>query len=76
AFEELAQGERTAAALENHLTSLERKIEELLARADEDERLRQSRTAGVPSESSNGTGNTKGTAGVISTTGKTATSGS
>jgi len=38
AFQELAKGERTASALENHLTALERKIDELLAQADEEER--------------------------------------
>lgn len=38
AFKDLARGERAAAALEDHLDSLERKIEELLAKADEDER--------------------------------------
>ncbi|PSN65081.1 hypothetical protein BS50DRAFT_635898 [Corynespora cassiicola Philippines] len=38
AFKELARGERAAAALENHLDSLEKKIEEMLAKAEEDER--------------------------------------
>ncbi|CAI6341632.1 unnamed protein product [Periconia digitata] len=38
AFQELARGERAAAALENHLDSLERKIEDLLAKADADEK--------------------------------------
>ncbi|KAF2657365.1 hypothetical protein K491DRAFT_595255 [Lophiostoma macrostomum CBS 122681] len=38
AFKDLARGERAAAALENHLDSLEKKIEELLAKADEDEK--------------------------------------
>lgn len=37
AFKELARGERAAAAMENHLDSLEKKIEDLLAKADEDE---------------------------------------
>ncbi|KAJ9626595.1 hypothetical protein H2203_004228 [Taxawa tesnikishii (nom. ined.)] len=34
ALQELAKGERTAAALENHLTNLEARIEELLAQAN------------------------------------------
>jgi hypothetical protein len=38
AFKDLARGERAAAALENHLNSLEKKIEELLAKADEEDR--------------------------------------
>ncbi|ORX97551.1 hypothetical protein BCR34DRAFT_607228 [Clohesyomyces aquaticus] len=38
AFKDLARGERAAAALENHLDSLEKKIEELLAKADEEEK--------------------------------------
>lgn len=38
AFKDLARGERAAAALENHLDSLEKKIEELLAKAQEDEK--------------------------------------
>ncbi|PVI00275.1 hypothetical protein DM02DRAFT_655602 [Periconia macrospinosa] len=38
AFQEIARGERTATALENHLDSLEKNIEDLLAKADEDER--------------------------------------
>ncbi|KAF2206036.1 hypothetical protein GQ43DRAFT_467573 [Delitschia confertaspora ATCC 74209] len=37
-FQELARGERTATALENHLDALEKKIEELLAKADDEER--------------------------------------
>jgi exonuclease VII small subunit len=36
-MKELQRGERTAAALENHLDSLEKKIEELLAQADKAE---------------------------------------
>ncbi|KAF2280694.1 uncharacterized protein EI97DRAFT_453946 [Westerdykella ornata] len=40
AFQDLARGERTAAALENHLDALEKKIEELLAKADEEDRKR------------------------------------
>lgn len=37
AFQELAKGEQTATALENHLSALEAKIEELLAQADKDQ---------------------------------------
>ncbi|KAF1943640.1 hypothetical protein EJ02DRAFT_342821 [Clathrospora elynae] len=37
AFKELQQGEQTAAALENHLESLEKKIEALLAQAEKAE---------------------------------------
>lgn len=36
-MKELQRGEKTAAALENHLDSLEKKIEELLAQADKAE---------------------------------------
>jgi exonuclease VII small subunit len=36
-MKELQRGERTAAALEGHLDSLEKKIEELLAQADKAE---------------------------------------
>ncbi|KAF2178485.1 hypothetical protein K469DRAFT_598887 [Zopfia rhizophila CBS 207.26] len=38
AFKDLARGEQTAAALERHLDAVEKQIEELLARADENER--------------------------------------
>ncbi|TID27271.1 hypothetical protein E2P81_ATG00034 [Venturia nashicola] len=34
AFKELQRGEQTATALENHLSSLEKKIDELLASAE------------------------------------------
>ncbi|MCJ1241466.1 hypothetical protein MMC14_009471 [Varicellaria rhodocarpa] len=34
AFKDLAKGERTALAMENQLTSLERKIDDLLASVD------------------------------------------
>ncbi|KAG7007205.1 hypothetical protein G7Y79_00011g031030 [Physcia stellaris] len=34
AFQELAKGERTAAAMETQLTALERKIDDLLASVD------------------------------------------
>ncbi|KAF1953910.1 hypothetical protein CC80DRAFT_133080 [Byssothecium circinans] len=57
AFQELARGERAAAALENHLDSLEKKIEELLAKADEDEKNLKARpetSAETPSSSDTG----------------------
>ncbi|KAF1987833.1 hypothetical protein K402DRAFT_329876 [Aulographum hederae CBS 113979] len=38
ALKELAKGEQTAAAMENHLDNVERKIEELLKQAEEDEK--------------------------------------
>ncbi|KAF2141785.1 uncharacterized protein K452DRAFT_298450 [Aplosporella prunicola CBS 121167] len=34
AFKDLARGERTASAMEDHLTALERKIDEMLAQAN------------------------------------------
>jgi peptidoglycan hydrolase CwlO-like protein len=37
-MKELARGERTASALESHLDSLEKKIEELLAQAENAEK--------------------------------------
>ncbi|OCL08264.1 hypothetical protein AOQ84DRAFT_376902 [Glonium stellatum] len=57
AFQDLARGERTAAALESHLTALEKKIEELLAKADEEERAREEQSKNSraqPTESSSG----------------------
>jgi hypothetical protein len=59
AFKDLARGERAAAALENHLDSLEKKIEELLAKADEEERKlnMQPKPAGDKPPSTNGEGN-------------------
>lgn len=47
AFKELAEGEKQAAAMERHLDAVEKKIEELLAQAQEDERRMQ--TGKVPS---------------------------
>ncbi len=38
AFNDLARGERTASALEKHLDTLEKRIEELLVRAQENQR--------------------------------------
>ncbi|KAK5739416.1 hypothetical protein LTR17_005321 [Elasticomyces elasticus] len=50
AFQELAKGERTAAALENQLSSMEAKIEALLAEAEKEqqevERMRAGRLDG------------------------------
>ncbi|KAF1997987.1 hypothetical protein P154DRAFT_439960 [Amniculicola lignicola CBS 123094] len=46
AFKDLAKGERAAAALESHLDKLERQIEDLLAKADEDEQKMKSNPAG------------------------------
>lgn len=37
AFQELAKGERTATVLENQLSTMEAKIEELLARAEREQ---------------------------------------
>ncbi|KAJ4380227.1 hypothetical protein N0V86_004536 [Didymella sp. IMI 355093] len=45
AMKELARGERTASALENHLDSLEKKIEELLAQAEKAEKDMQTSTS-------------------------------
>ena len=54
-MKELARGERTAAALEGHLDSLEKKIEELLAQAEKAEQDMQtgaSSTSDKPSPNS------------------------
>ncbi|KAH7132095.1 hypothetical protein B0J11DRAFT_577041 [Dendryphion nanum] len=40
AFKELARGERAASALEDHLDSLEKKIEELLAKAEDEQKIK------------------------------------
>ncbi|KAK3075716.1 hypothetical protein LTR53_000758 [Teratosphaeriaceae sp. CCFEE 6253] len=53
AFQELAKGERTAAALENQLSSMEAKIEALLAQAEKDQEEIQ-RTRSRRSDSSSG----------------------
>lgn len=45
AMKELARGEQTASALENHLDSLEKKIEELLAQAEKAEKDMQTSTS-------------------------------
>jgi len=39
AFQELAKGEQTATALENHLTALEARIEALLAQANDNQNI-------------------------------------
>lgn len=50
AFRELAKGEQTASALEQQLSSMEKKLDELLARAEQDqkdvEKLAQAETSG------------------------------
>ncbi|KAF2441284.1 hypothetical protein P171DRAFT_488838 [Karstenula rhodostoma CBS 690.94] len=43
AFKELARGEGAATAMENHLDALEKKIKEMLAKAEEDEKALDSR---------------------------------
>ncbi|TKX26123.1 hypothetical protein C1H76_1475 [Elsinoe australis] len=51
AFQALAQGEHTATTLENHLTKLESRIDELLKQANENQELAQS-AATEPSSAS------------------------
>ncbi|CAO2648928.1 Nn.00g098770.m01.CDS01 [Neocucurbitaria sp. VM-36] len=52
AFKELQRGEHTAAALENHLDSLEKKIAELLAQAEKAEQeMKAHPTSGANSSS-------------------------
>ncbi|KAI7170340.1 hypothetical protein KC343_g6075 [Hortaea werneckii] len=53
AFQELARGEQTASALEDQLTSMEARIEELLARA---EREQQEAASGERQESNSSDG--------------------
>jgi exonuclease VII small subunit len=55
-MKELQRGERTAAALENHLDSLEKKIEELLAQADKAEQELQTHPSGSSEKTSPGEG--------------------
>ncbi|KAF4554079.1 Hypothetical protein D9617_5g069550 [Elsinoe fawcettii] len=51
AFQALAQGEQTATQLENHLTKLEARIEELMKQASENQELAQSAAAeGAPGQ--------------------------
>lgn len=56
-MKELARGERTASALESHLDSLEKKIEELLAQAEKAEKDIQ--TGATSSKGSSSTNDTK-----------------
>jgi len=44
AFQELATGEQTATALENHLTALEARIEALLAQANDNQNIAEERS--------------------------------
>ena len=60
AFQELAKGERTATALENQLSAMEAKIEELLAQAEREQqevqRMREAKSnTGSDQMESNGT---------------------
>ncbi|KAF1929835.1 uncharacterized protein M421DRAFT_4264 [Didymella exigua CBS 183.55] len=50
AMKELARGEQTAAALEGHLDSLEKKIEELLAQAENAEKDMQTGAEKISSQ--------------------------
>ncbi|KAF9692322.1 hypothetical protein EKO04_009489 [Ascochyta lentis] len=52
AMKELARGERTASALEGHLDSLEKKIEELLAQAEKAEKDLQTGASSASGEPS------------------------
>ena len=68
AFQELARGERTATALENQLSAMESRIEELLAQAERDhqevENMRAQRSsageAGVGQSEAGPDGNQQG----------------
>jgi exonuclease VII small subunit len=53
-MKELQRGERTAAALEGHLDSLEKKIEELLAQADKAEQELKTQPTQAGDKSSEG----------------------
>lgn len=44
AFKDLQRGEQTATALENHLSALEKKIDELLASAEENQNVATKKT--------------------------------
>lgn len=50
------RGERTAAAMENQLTALERKIDELLASVDQEDELDTSKTSEEKPETNGDTG--------------------
>lgn len=55
AFQELAKGERTATALESQLSTMEAKIEALLAQAEKDQAaVQQTKRDGQPSSSQEG----------------------
>ncbi|KAK7510627.1 uncharacterized protein IWZ02DRAFT_494590 [Phyllosticta citriasiana] len=59
AFQDLARGEQTAAALENHLDKIEKQIEALLAAADEArESPKQQGDAGGSSQGGQGSSST------------------
>ena len=53
-MKELTRGERTASALESHLDSLEKKIEELLAQAEKAEKDMQPSASASEESSSQG----------------------
>ncbi|KAB2570067.1 uncharacterized protein LTHEOB_12040 [Lasiodiplodia theobromae] len=53
AFKDLARGEQTASALENHLDALEARIEDLLAAADSQQSASSQNTARQQPQSSN-----------------------
>ncbi|KAK8204343.1 hypothetical protein M8818_005188 [Zalaria obscura] len=63
ALQELAKGERTAAALEDHLNTLEARIEELLARADEEKATVDRAAEDEDAADANGTSSGETTAG-------------
>ncbi|KAI9869978.1 MAG: hypothetical protein M1830_004874 [Pleopsidium flavum] len=48
AFKDLSKGERTASVMEDHLTSLEKKIDELLASVDEKVPVQEGKSADEP----------------------------
>ncbi|RKU41631.1 hypothetical protein DL546_000620 [Coniochaeta pulveracea] len=56
ALQELAKGEQTATALENNLSSLESKIDALLASFEEQERSQTRHAAGNPPSDADGNG--------------------
>jgi len=48
-FKDLARGEQTASAIETHLDDLEKKIDELLAKAEENQQMANDRAEGSTS---------------------------
>jgi len=58
AWAHIAKGEKTAQALESHLTNLEKKIDDLLASFEESERAKVDETSSKASSSRSG--NSKG----------------